>query len=146
LVASLARPGENVTGIANYAGYGKQVEVLKEAVPKVSRVAFLHNSTAFGSSKHLKASLATLASQARALHLTVQPVPIHAPDEMNRVFAEFTSRHHDGAYVDDVLATVAPRARLCQLALQQRLPVVGRNRVFPEAGCLLSYGEHLAEK
>jgi putative ABC transport system substrate-binding protein len=146
LVASLAHPGGNVTGIANYAGYGKQFEVLKEAVPNISRVAFLHNPTAFGSSDYLKTSIATLESQARALALTVQPVPIHAPDEIDRVFAEFTTRHPDGAYVDDVPATVPPRERLCQLALQHRLPVVSRNRVFPVAGCLLSYGEHLAEK
>jgi putative ABC transport system substrate-binding protein len=146
LVASLAHPGGNVTGIANYAGYGKQFEVLKEAVPNISRVAFLHNPTAFGSSDYLKTSIATLESQARALALTVQPVPIHAPDEIDRVFAEFTTRHPDGAYLDDVPATVPPRERLCQLALQHRLPVVSRNRVFPVAGCLLSYGEHLAEK
>ena len=146
LVASLARPGGNVTGIANYAGYGKQFEVLKEAVPKVSRVAFLHNPTAFGSPEYLKASLATLESQARALHLTVQPVPVHAPDEIDRVFADFTRAHPEGAYVDDVPATLIPRERLCQLAMQHRLPVISRNRVFPDAGCLLSYGEHLAEK
>jgi len=146
LVASLARPGGNVTGVANYAGYGKQFEVLKEAVPKVSRVAFLHNPTAFGSPEYLQASLATLESQARGLHLTVQPVPVHAPDEIDRVFAEFTRTHPEGAYVDDVPATLIPRERLCQLARQQRLPVISRNRVFPDAGCLLSYGEHLAEK
>jgi putative ABC transport system substrate-binding protein len=146
LVASLARPGGNVTGIANYTGYGKQFEVLKEAVPKVARVAFLHNPTAFGSPEYLQASLATLESQARGLHLTVQPVPVHGPDEIDRVFAEFTRTHPEGAYVDDVPATVIPRERLCQLAMQQRLPVISRNRVFPDAGCLLSYGEHLAEK
>ena len=146
LVASLARPGGNVTGIANYAGYGKQFEVLKEAIPKVSRVAFLHNPTAFGSSDYLKTSIATLESQARELHLTVQPVPIYAPEEIDRVFANLVRSSPDGAYVDDVPATVMPRERLCQLAMQHRLPVISRNRVFPDAGCLLSYGEHLTEK
>ncbi|RPJ79905.1 MAG: hypothetical protein EHM13_12945, partial [Acidobacteria bacterium] len=87
LVASLAHPGGNVTGIANYTGYGKQFEVLKEAVPQVTRVAYLHNPTAFGSPEYLQASLATLETQARGLHLTVQQVPVHAPDEIDRVFA-----------------------------------------------------------
>jgi len=148
LVASLAHPGGNVTGIANYAGYGKQFEVLKEAVPNISRVAFLHNPTAFGSSGYLQASLATLESQARALNLKVQPVPLYVPDDVDGVFAGFTRSHPEGAYVyvDDVPATVMPRERLCQLAKQHRLPVVSRNRVFPDAGCLLSYGEHLTEK
>ena len=146
LVASLAHPGGNVTGIANYAGYGKQFEVLKEAVPKVSRVAFLHNPTAFGSSEYLKTSIATLESQARALNVKVQPVPIHGPEEIDRVFADLVRSGPEGAFVDDVPATVMPRERLCQLAMQHRLPVISRNRVFPDAGCLLSYGEHLTEK
>jgi putative tryptophan/tyrosine transport system substrate-binding protein len=146
LVASLAHPGGNVTGIANYDGYGKQFEVLKEAVPKVSRVAFLHNPAAFGSAGYLTASLAALQSQASGLHLTVQPVAIQSPDETDRVFAALASMHPDGAYVDDVPATVSPRAHFCGLALRQRLPVISRNRVFPDAGCLLSYGEHLGEK
>jgi putative ABC transport system substrate-binding protein len=146
LVASLARPGGNVTGVANYAGYGKQFEVLKEAVPKVSRVAFLHNPAAFGSPAYLKASLATLETEARTLNLKVQPVPLHGPDELDRVFADFMRSGPEGAYVDDVAATVIPRERLCQLAIQHRLSVISRNRVFPEAGCLLSYGENLAEK
>ena len=146
LVASLARPGGNVTGIANYAGYGKQLEVLKEAVPKVARVAFLHNPTAFGSSDYLKTSIATLESQARALNVKVQPVPIHGPEEIDRVFADLVRSGPEGAFVDDVPATVMPRERLCQLAMQHRLPVISRNRVFPDAGCLLSYGEHLTEK
>ena len=146
LVASLARPGGNVTGISNYAGYGKQFEVLKEAVPNVSRVAFLHNPTAFGSSDYMKTSIATLETQARGLHVKVQPVPIYRPDEIDRVFADFVRGGPDGAFVDDVPATVMPRERLCQLAMQHRLPVISRNRVFPDAGCLLSYGEHLATK
>ena len=145
-MASLAHPGGNVTGIANYAGYGKQFEVLKEAVPNISRVAFLHNPTAFGSSDYLKTSIATLESQARALNVKVQPVPIHGPEEIDRVFADLVRSGPEGAFVDDVPATVMPRERLCQLAMQHRLPVISRNRVFPDAGCLLSYGEHLAEK
>jgi putative ABC transport system substrate-binding protein len=146
LVASLARPGGNVTGIAHHLGFGKHLEVLKEAVPKVSRVAFVHNPAAFGSPEYLKASLATLETEARRLNLKVQPVPIHAPDELERVFAEFMRSGPEGAYVDDVPATITVRDRLCRLAIQYRLSVISRARLFPESGCLLSYGEHLADK
>lgn len=146
LVASLARPGGNVTGIAHHVGFGKHLQVLKEAVPKVSRVAFLHNPAAFGSPEYLKASLAALEAEARTLHLKVQPVPIHAPDELDRVFSDLMRTGPEGAYVDDVPATIIVRDRLCRLAIQHRLSVISRARLFPEAGCLLSYGEHLAEK
>ncbi len=146
LVASLGRPGGNVTGIAHHVGFGKHLEVLKEAVPKLSRVAFLHNPAAFGSPDYLKTSLASLEAEARTLHLKVQPVPIHAPDELERVFADLMRSGPEGAYVDDVPATVSVRDRLCRLAIQHRLAVISRARLFPEAGCLLSYGEHLAEK
>jgi putative ABC transport system substrate-binding protein len=94
----------------------------------------------------MKTSIATLETQAQALHVKVQPVPIYRPDEIDQVFANFVRSGSDGVFVDDVPATVMPRERLCQLAMQHRLPVVSRNRVFPDAGCLLSYGEHLAEK
>jgi putative tryptophan/tyrosine transport system substrate-binding protein len=146
LVASLARPGGNVTGIANHVGFGKHLEVLKEAVPKLSRVAFLHNPAAFGSPEYLKASLTRLDIEARTLNLKAQPVPIHGPDELERVFADFMRRGPEGAYVDDVPATVIVRDRLCRLAIQHRLAVISRARLFPDAGCLLSYGEHRAEK
>jgi putative ABC transport system substrate-binding protein len=146
LVASLARPGGNVTGIAHHVGFGKHLEVLKEAVPKISRVAFIHNPDAFGSPDYLKASLATLEAEARTLNLKVLPVPVHASDELERVFADFMRSGPEGAYVDDVPATVIVRDGLCRLAIQHRLAVISRARVFPEAGCLLSYGEHLAQK
>ncbi len=146
LVASLARPGGNVTGIANFVGYGKQLEVLKEAVPKLSRLAFLHDPAVFASAENVKTYLARVEAEARTLSLKVQPVPIHAPDEVERVFADFMRSKPEGVYVDDVSATVNARERLCRLAIQQRLPTISRARVFPDAGCLLSYGEHLAEK
>ncbi len=146
LVASLARPGGNVTGIANFVGYGKQIEVLQKAVPKVSRLAFLYDPAIFASPENVKTYLATIEADARTLSLKVQPVPIQAPDEVERVFADFMRSRPEGVYVDEVSATVIARERLCRLAIQQRLPTISRPRLFPDAGCLLSYGENMAEK
>jgi putative ABC transport system substrate-binding protein len=146
IVKSLARPGGNVTGLANHVGFSKQLEVLKDAVPKTSSVAFLHNPEAFGSPEYLKASLAALETEARTLNLKVQPIPVHAPDEVKRVFLDFSRSRPEGLLVDDVPATLIAREPLCRLAIQHGLPAISRNRLFPDASCLLSYGEHRAER
>jgi putative ABC transport system substrate-binding protein len=146
IVASLARPGANVTGIANHVGFSKQLQVLTETVPNATRVAFLHNPAAFGSPDYLKASLATLKAEARTLNLKIQPVPVRAPEEVERVFLDFSRSRPEGLLVDDVPATWIAREPLCRLAMQHGLPAISRNRLFAEAGCLLSYGEHRAER
>ena len=146
LVASLARRGGNVTGIANFVTYGKLLELLKEAVPKISRVAFLHSPAVFASPENVKTYLATVEAEARTLNLKVQPVPLQTPEEIERVFQDFGRNSPEGLLVDDVQATVLAREQLCRRAIQEKLPAIGQSRVFPEAGCLLSYGEPPAER
>jgi putative tryptophan/tyrosine transport system substrate-binding protein len=98
LVESLARPGGNVTGITLLTRElgGKRLELLKEAVPKVARVAVLYNPTAQANVFELKELLPVAA---RSLGLTIQPWDVRAADDFDRVFAALNKQRPDGPYV-----------------------------------------------
>jgi putative ABC transport system substrate-binding protein len=98
LVESLARPGGSVTGITSFGGAlgGKHLELLKEAVPKVARVAVLYDPAASGSVLEVKEELRV---PARALGLTVQPWEVRAADDFDKVFAALNKDRPDGLYV-----------------------------------------------
>src|SRR5688572_8870709 len=98
LVESLARPGGNVTGLTNLSGElgGKRLELLKEAVPKVARVAVLYDPAATGSALEMKEIIPVAA---RALGLTIQPWEVRRADGFERVFAALSKERPDGLYV-----------------------------------------------
>ena len=98
LVESLARPGGNVTGITNLTGElgGKRLELLKEAVPKLARVAVLYDPAIPASVLEVKEVLPVAA---RALGLTIQPWEVRAADGFERVFAAISKQRPDGLYV-----------------------------------------------
>ena len=98
LVESLARPGGNVTGITNLTRElgGKRLELLKEAVPKVARVAVLYDPADPGSVLEVKEVLPVAA---RALRLTIQPWEVRAADDFEKVFAALNKQRPDGLYV-----------------------------------------------
>ena len=98
LVESLARPGGNVTGITNLTRElgGKRLELLKEAVPKVARVAVLYDPAVPGSVREVKEVLPVAA---RALGLTIQPWEVRAADDFEKVFAALNKQRPDGLYV-----------------------------------------------
>ena len=98
LVESLARPGGNVTGITNLTGElgGKRLELLKEAVPKLARVAVLYDPANPPSVLEVKEVLPVAA---RALGLTIQPWEVRAADDFDRVFAALNKQRPDGLYV-----------------------------------------------
>ena len=98
LVESLARPGGNVTGITNLSRElgGKRLELLKEAVPKLARVAVLYDPANPASVREVKEVLPVAA---RALGLTVQPWEVRAADDFERVFAALSKQRPDGLYV-----------------------------------------------
>ena len=98
LVESLARPGGNVTGITNLSRElgGKRLELLKEAVPKVARVAVLYDPAIPASVREVKEVLPVAA---RALGLTVQPWEVRAADGFDKVFAALNKQRPDGLYV-----------------------------------------------
>ena len=98
LVESLARPGGNVTGITNLTRElgGKRLELLKEAVPKLARVAVLYDPAIPASVLEVKEVLPVAA---RALGLTIQPWEVRAADDFEKVFAALSKQRPDGLYV-----------------------------------------------
>ena len=144
LVESLARPGGNVTGITNLARElgGKRLELLKEAVPKVARVAVLYDPAIPGSVLEVKEDLPVAA---RALGLTLQPWEVRAADDFERVFAALSKQRPDGLYVPGGPLMNANRKRIADFALKSRLPSMYINREFVDAGGLMSYGADLAD-
>ena len=98
LVESLARPGGNVTGLTNLTRElgGKRLELLKEAVPKLARVAVLYDPANPGSVREVKE---VLPAAARALGLTIQPWEVRAADGFEKVFAALNKQRPDGLYV-----------------------------------------------
>jgi len=144
LVESLARPGGNVTGITNLARElgGKRLELLKEAVPKLARVAVLYDSTIPDSVLDVKEVLPVAA---RALGLTIQPWEVRTADDFDRAFTAINKWHPDGLYVAVSGPIMRPEGkRIAGFALKSRLPSVG-TREFVAAGGLISYAADLAE-
>jgi ABC-type uncharacterized transport system substrate-binding protein len=144
LVESLARPGGNVTGITSFGGElgGKHLELLKEAVPKVARVAVLYDPAASGSVLEVKEILPVAA---RALGLTIQPCEVRAADGFDRVFAAMSKQRPDGLYVLRGPLLGANRKRIADFALKGRLPSMGSSRQFVDAGGLMYYGADRAD-
>jgi len=139
LVESLARPGGNVTGFTNLTRQlgGKRLELFKEAVPKLARVAVLYdpaNQPGLYEVKEL------LPADARALKLTIQPWEIRAVDDFEKVFAALNKQHPDGLYAVIGGGIMRPnRKRIADFALKSRLPSVASSEEFADAGGLMSY-------
>jgi putative tryptophan/tyrosine transport system substrate-binding protein len=144
LIESLARPGGNVTGITNLTTElgGKRMELFKEAVPKLARVAVLYDPTSPTSVHEAKEVLPVAA---RALKLTLQPSEVRAADDFERVFAALNKQRPDGLYVAPGPLTLANRKRIAEFALKTRLPSMYVRSEFVDAGGLMSYGADQAD-
>jgi putative ABC transport system substrate-binding protein len=145
LVESLARPGGNVTGLTtlNSEIGGKRLELLKEAVPKLARVAVLNDPTTVGATREAKEDLPVAA---RALGLTMRTWEVRAAEDFDKVFAALNKDRPDGLYV--LLAGGRLRLnvkRITDFALKSRLPLVYYNREAVDAGGLMYYGADLTE-
>jgi putative ABC transport system substrate-binding protein len=138
-VESLARPGGNVTGITNLNVElgGKRLELLKEAVPKVARVAALYHLSSPSSAHEVKEVLPVAA---RGLRLTLQPWEVRGTDDFDRVFAALNKQRPDGLYVIGSALMRVNGKRLADYALKRRLPSVHGIREAVDAGGLMSYG------
>jgi ABC-type uncharacterized transport system substrate-binding protein len=142
LVASLARPGGNVTGLSFGVGmdiFGKQMELLKEVVPKLRRLAILSNPDNPSHGLALKAVTAAAGS----LGVELQLLKARGPEEIDGAFAAMTRERADALLVlaDGIFAL--HRARLQDLAARQRLAVMYGQREHVEAGGLMSYNPDL---
>jgi putative ABC transport system substrate-binding protein len=144
LVQSLARPGGNVTGITNVSGElgGKRLELLKEAVPKLARVAVLYDQTAEDATHAVKE---LIPDAARALGLTIKAWGVRAADDFDRIFAAMAKERPDGLYVPAGPLTRDNRKRIAGFALKRRLPSVYGSREAVDAGGLMYYGADLVD-
>jgi putative ABC transport system substrate-binding protein len=143
-VESLARPGGNVTGLTtlNRELGGKRLELLKEAVPKVARVAILYDPAIRPSVFEVKEVLPVAA---RALGLTIQPWEVRGTDGFEKVFSALKKERPDGLYPAGGPLMRANANRIADLALKSRLPSVYTNTGYVDAGGLMSYGADLAD-
>jgi len=144
LVESLARPGGNVTGLANLTRElgGKRLELLKEAVPKLATVAILYDPVAPAVVLDLKEVLPVAA---RALGLTLQPWEVRGTDDFDKVFAAMVKQRPDGLYVLDSAQMRANRKRIVGFALKSRLPSMYQSRNAVDDGGLMAYGSDPAD-
>jgi len=143
LIESLARPGGNVTGLTNISRElgGKRLELLKEAVPKLARVAVLYDPAIPASALDVKEVLPVAA---RALKLTIQLWEIRASGDFDRVFAALNQQRPDGLYPTGGPLINANGKRIADFALKSRLPSVYENREV-HAGGLMYYGADIAD-
>jgi putative ABC transport system substrate-binding protein len=137
-IASLARPGGNMTGFENFEPTmgGKWLGVLKEAAPNLSRVAILYGSDSLASVVALRATEAAAPSFA----VTVTAVDVHDGGEIEGAVAKFADQPDGGLIVVPHPSTVANRASIIILAARHRLPAIYPFRYFATEGGLMSYG------
>ena len=139
LIASLARPGGNVTGSTDISPdlSGKRLELLKEAVPKARRVALLWHDFA-GSSDADEIKQTEIA--ARSLGIKLQVVSVQAPDRFKDAFAAIKKGNADALVIIQGSFTQFHSKQLIELAAKNKLPSMCEGSAFIEAGCLISYG------
>jgi len=142
LVTSLRRPGGNVTGVTHMLEEmsTKRLQLLKEAVPHVSRVAVLWNPMLPWHPVMVKEVEATAPS------LRLQPIAIavRSRDDFGNAFAEIASARAEAVFVSETMTPTA-RRQLIDFATKNRLPTMFLNRVYIEAGGLMSYGPNFSE-
>ena len=144
LVASLRRPGGNITGTTFTPGpeiFGKQLQILKEAVPHASRVAVLSNPADPSFALQVRQVEAT----ARSLGIRLQHVEARGPEEFDSAFAAMARERADALLVTGTSTFLAHRTRLAELAVKGRLPTMHSFRESVEAGGLMAYAVNMAD-
>jgi putative ABC transport system substrate-binding protein len=143
LIATLARPGGNVTGLSFDAGMeiGKGLEIIKETLPNSRRVAVLSNPANPGQ----PAAIKNVKAAARSLGVELRFLEAQGPDEFDGVFATMAKERVEALLVVTDSTFYIQRARLAELATKHRLPAVCGFRDYAEAGALMSYGPSLPD-
>jgi putative ABC transport system substrate-binding protein len=148
LVASLAHPGGNVTGLSGFVSElgGKQLELLKEAFPKVSRVAVLWwnqtNPSGIGQDAFL---LGEMKVAAGALRVTLQALELRSLDDFEPAFSAIKGERANAVIVLRNPLTTTHRTRIVDFAAKSRLPAMYGDKEFVDAGGLMSYGVNIAD-
>lgn len=140
-VQTLAHPGGNITGFTDYDGplAGKWLEMLTQVTPKVSRIVVVYNPA---TAPFAPLMLRTIEDAARALHVTVEPAPVHDAASV----AALASRKDGGLLVLPDFFTMANRAQLLAAISEARVPAVFWSRAFVDEGGLMSYSTDSAEQ
>lgn len=143
LVASLARPGGNVTGLSTLAPetYAKRLQILKEAVPGLTRVGMLINPTPV----YAETAMRHTALAAQKMGLDLHRLAVRGPEEVETVFATIAGERLMAVVVVTDGVTFNQRARIAQLTTEARLPAMYEIRDFFDAGGLISYGPSYAD-
>jgi len=144
VVASLARPGGNITGWTHLAGLelaGKRLELMKEAVPGVTRIGALWNPANPGNAPFVK----ELEVAAQALKVQLHPVGVQDPKELDRAFAALARQRTEALVVVADGMFQAQRDRIIALAARSRLPAMYSSTDLVEVGGLMAYGVDLPE-
>ncbi len=142
IVASIARPGGNITGSTFFFPElnAKRVDLLKQALPRIARVAALSNPDNPATASALQAMEAT----AQSLKVEFQRFEARGPDEFARVFSEMAKRRAEALVVLEDAMLIAHARRVADLATKSRLPAIGI-REFADAGGLMSYAVNFPE-
>jgi ABC-type uncharacterized transport system substrate-binding protein len=142
-VASLAHPGGNITGLSDFAPEisGKGLELLKESVPTLSRVAVLGTSNRPGNAQSLKETEVA----AVALGVKLQHLDVLSPKDIQTAFRAAGNEHADGALVLQSSIHFSQRKQIAELAVKSRLPATYPRREFVEDGGLMSYGVSISD-
>jgi ABC-type uncharacterized transport system substrate-binding protein len=143
LVASLARPGGNLTGINNFTGEltVKRLELLREMVPGAARIAVLFNPA----NTTTETALRDAAAAARVMGLQIQVLNASTSREIDAAFATFVRERPDAVFVGLDVFFISRRAQLVNLASRHALPATYPLREFVEVGGLMSYGTNIAD-
>jgi putative ABC transport system substrate-binding protein len=142
LVASLAKPSGNATGLSIQANElaGKRLELLREAIPQLRRLAILFNAD----NTQPVLEMGETQAEARRLGLEIAPLAIRRADDIEPAFQNLKVRA-DALYVAVDQLMVANRARILTLALAERLPTIFSERDFVKAGAFMSYGPNYSD-
>src|SRR5262245_38956294 len=142
-VASLARPGGNITGLSSFAPElsGKRLEILREVVPKLSRVAVLGSSGATGYAQTLRET----EPAAKAFKMQLQFLDVKQAEDVETAFRAASKGRAQGVLTLNSAILGSQRAQIAELAVKNRLPVMYHQTDFVEAGGLMSYGVNIPD-
>lgn len=138
MIASLARPGGNVTGLSDDASTlsAKRMQILKEAVPKAKRIAILWNADDHAMTLRYR----EIDNAARVLHVTVQPLGVREPNDFAMAFDAMTRERPDALFLVADALTVLNRKRVIDFADMHRIPAMYEFGFYVQGGGLMSYG------
>ncbi len=143
LVASLARPGGNLTGISDVSAEvtPKRLDLLKQFAPRLRKVAMLWNAADLGMTLRYRAS----ETGAQALGISVQALGVREPNDFDQAFAAMTRDMPDAILMVSDALTILNRKRVAEFAAAHRLPAIYENDIYVRDGGLMSYGPDLNE-